>query len=225
MRTPDNFLSVESHDDLVAVLGQHGISTEAWGKDGKRTTDDLYREIQEGESALYLDGDVLRKFGRSIKMDVFYDDPEGNRYKLVEFAQYDPRTNTLKQRGTRYTLGEKIKGLDEDPDTAAKRGLAEELKIHTTLGMWATGNTVWDPTDDYDYPGLTIVNDTSYYAAELRREDYSPQGYVEEGRKTTYFVWQRIEAPAEAQPQSVAQIAWPLRFLKAARRILSFSNR
>jgi len=199
MPSPESTIQIESHQDLLAVLSEHDIATDIWGTHGKRTTADLHHEIAEGECVLYTDeAGRLRKYGSAIKMDVIYSDADGNFFRLVEFGQYDPQTNTFTQRGTRYTLGEKVKtGQGEDADAGAVRALSEELKVCETLGLWATGQQVWPPVEDFDYPGLYTVSDTSYYVAQLRAEDYDPQGYVETARKETCFVWEQITPSAQ----------------------------
>lgn len=195
---PEMIILIESLGHMLSVLSSHGIAAREWGRDGKRSAYDLYREITDGESVLYLDDEFrLRKYSRAVKMNVV--DHTGT-YRLYEAERLDPATGMTKvPRPLKYSLGEKIKEWKgEQPETAALRALQEELGIEEPLELHSLGRTVWGEREDFDFPGLIMVSDTNYFEAQISESDYREE-YREEGRVITTFRWQKRETDTPAQ--------------------------
>jgi hypothetical protein len=202
----NKILEIESHQMLEGTLSAHGISTASWGENDSKTSGDLYEELQAGESALFMAADGLQKYCSTIKVDVFHS--VGSRLlRLTEAVQYNCVTGTWRHRGLRNSLSEKRRALQgEEPGEAAVRGLYEELRgpdeevrVTDPLSLHLTAHKLHPPQAERNYAGLLSVNETHYFVAQLRPEEYDPRGYMErntddQGRpvRETYFHWETV---------------------------------
>jgi hypothetical protein len=207
MAIPEHTIEIPSHDTLIAVLDEHGVPYDVWGEDGSRTTTDLYEEIREGESALFVATDGLQRYGTTVKVDVYHS-ADAHLLHLVEEAQHNRITDTWRRRGLHNSLSEKRRAMHgEEPEAAALRGLREELQDRNGKELMRTpphtlqltSHRVWPSQQECNYAGLPAINETHYYVAQLRPEQYDPSGYVERkvdrrGKilRETFFLWEMV---------------------------------
>lgn len=204
MEIPKNTISIASHDALQGTLAQHGIPYQTWGKNDTRTSHDLYEEIAEGEAALFLAGESLRRYCATIKINVYH--AAGTTVlHLIEAAQHNAVTGTWRHRGLHNSLSEKRHALyGEEPLAAALRGMREELcgphgeqLVTIPLHIDLKRHKLWPVQQERNYEGLLSTTETHYYNALLRPEEYSEWGYMERQfnesgqlRRVTFFHWE-----------------------------------
>ena len=95
------------------------------------------------------------------------------------------------KRGLPHSVYEKLKPR-EDPITAAKRALLEELGISSNIDIIEKEVTTGIQMG-MSFPGL-LNNDTQYFfEVTLSKNEYNPNGYKEiQKDKTSYFEWADI---------------------------------
>ncbi len=141
--TPRTF---ENPQALASWLHAHDIGTEHWGQDGAKSVADLWQEVCHGESALY-DVAPLRRV-RVVELLVL----AGNR-QLIEDAQ---TLVTGQVRRRNRPPSEKMHPT-EDPLTAARRCLVEELGVAATAIFIEPAQAIGErqtTTESASYPGL-----------------------------------------------------------------------
>jgi 8-oxo-dGTP pyrophosphatase MutT (NUDIX family) len=195
--------------DIAALrnrLERSGISTAEWGKGEAKTLANLVKELQEGDSSLVEENGKLVRTVIVGGADVFYETPEGSlRLKEEKQVFQDGRE---RRRDLGSAVSEKIRP-DEAPAEAMLRGLREELGITGEVTMryeGESGKTITSPS----YPGLTSRYVNHKFTAVLSADQFKPKGYIEvQDDKTTYFVWQPVEAqqavPASTKSQPAQQ--------------------
>ena len=204
MAFPENILNIQSVDSLAEVLADHQISTNGWGESDTKTIEDLYDELDRGETALFIAAEGLQKYMTTIKVNVFYRNNSG-LYRLVEAAQNNLTTGTWRHRGLHNSLSEKRHATHgETPLEAARRALREEIGVERPLALRQTAEIIHPAKRERNYPSLPTINETQYFQASLRGEDYDPRGYIEEQpTKRTFFHWEQcrdeviVEVPLE----------------------------
>jgi 8-oxo-dGTP pyrophosphatase MutT (NUDIX family) len=176
-------------------LEQAGISTTEWGKGEAKTLAHLVKELCEGDCSLVEENGTLIRTVIVGGADVLYETPDGT-FRLKEEKQVfnDGRE---RRRDLGSAVSEKMKP-DEAPGEAMVRGLREELGIRGDVALCyegESGRTLESPS----YPGLTSRYVNHKFTAILRADQFRPEGYIEvQDDKSTYFVWQRVEAQQTA---------------------------
>jgi hypothetical protein len=175
--------------DTLDLLNKHGIPTDKWGIGGAKSVVSLQREINSGETTLVTstNGELIRKV-IVASADIYYNGPDGSRYKLVESQQVFSNGAT-RIRNQRRSVSEKIvKG--EKPIDAIHRGILEELGINVDTITIQFTETELEEINSPSYPGLKSQYQTYGYQVYLTDDQYNPDGYIETQKdKTTYFYW------------------------------------
>ena len=183
------YIPIASTEELAQTLRHHDINTEAWGRLPYKSIDRLYEEIDAGESRLVQLGSTIGRLVSVVNVAVTAH-INGTRYTLKEdrqeFADGSVRRRELSG------VSEKIQG-DEDPEIAARRGMAEELGV-TFEGTLTRGlSKIVQRPSSHSYPNLSGVYVTHLFQAEFGEAEWDPDGYREvQPDKTTYFVWQEL---------------------------------
>jgi len=191
MASHENHLRIHSIDSLAETLDTHKISTDSWGKEGTKTVEDLYDELERGEATLLVATEGLQKYITTVKVNVFYRDESG-LYRLVEAVQNNLVARTWRHRGLNNSLSEKRHAAyGETPLQAARRALHEEIGVEQALALEQTAEIIHPAKVERNYSPIPTINETQYFQASLRVENYDPRGYVEEQpTKRTYFHWE-----------------------------------
>lgn len=197
MAFPENILDIQSVDLLADILRGHDIPTDNWGENDTKTVEDLYNELHRGETALFIAAEGLQKYITTVKVNVFYQDKSGI-YRLVEAVQNNLVTRSWRHRGLNNSLSEKRHAAHgETPFEAARRALREEINVEHPRALKQTAEIIHPARVERSYSPLPTVNETQYFQASLRAEDYDPRGYIEEQpTKRTFFHWEAF--PDEA---------------------------
>lgn len=181
-------------EELEKRLQKHGIPVGRWGEGAAKTFEHLFQEVISGESILESSNDALLRKFKVVGVDVLFKDMNGKIFRLKEEKQVftDGRE---RRRDLATSLAEKIKP-DEEPTTAARRAVLEELGISTHQELKSTGNFhVSKPSTSF--PGINSDYNAFMYVIELIPSQFKPEGYIEVQKdKKTYFVWE------EQNPQS-----------------------
>ena len=141
---------INNYSDLKNILNQYHIDTSKWShQEGNKTIEQLFIELQQGESTLDI---VDRKLVRnlqvaSIKVRFKLGD---NYFQLVEDKQIF-LTGKVRKREL-VTITEKIKE-GEKPLTGAYRGLAEEINLYLNEGLIFENESCWQKISP-SYPNL-----------------------------------------------------------------------
>ena len=207
MELPQQIVPIESHTELLATLDAYSISPDTWGNDDTRTSHDLFQEIADGETALLLSDEGLRRYCATVKANVYHHTGSGVLH-LVEAMQHNVITDVWRHRGLHNSISEKqhvFHGVG--PEAAIVRGMREELRdpggkqlVTTPLRIELHMHQRWSPRQERNYQDLWSVTETHYYDALLRPEEFSPWGYME--RKVddsgnlvreTFFYWQNAK--------------------------------
>ncbi len=141
-------------DELRSWLDAHGIDRAHWGQGHAKSIEDLWIELQEGESA--LQDEPPMRLTRLVQVLIR---SEGRT--LVEARQ---TLRDERERPRCMPPSEKLK-LDEDPLAAACRCLREELGVEPAE-VRLLGQATREARESISYPGLQ----TRYtiYSAEAR---------------------------------------------------------
>ncbi len=194
---PYEAVAIRSPAELAAVLERFGVKAEPWGQAEAKSLDDLFGEIEEGETALCIDGEGrLVRLVSAVRADVLYRTDAGEVLILREDRQVfaDGR---VRRRSIGASLAEKMKP-GEEPAAAIERGIREELGVEGALDLVPRGESV-ERRDSPSYPGLSSIYRFYRFTAALRDDQYSPEGYVErQASKTSYFVWDSMPASPES---------------------------
>jgi hypothetical protein len=169
-------------------LSSFGIPVNLWGQGTAKTIGHLLQEVSVGETVLTTKGrELLRQVGFSAVHVTYRDGREV--YELVEYRQ-EFRDGRVRRRNTGASISEKLQP-GENPKDAAERALQEELGISGGVNLKG-GKITEELKESPSYPGLRTQYLRYDFNAELRPDQYSPEGYVEEqDDKTTYFVWRK----------------------------------
>jgi hypothetical protein len=208
MELPQQIIPVESHTELLDTLDRYSISPDTWGDDDTRTSHDLFQEIADGETALFLSDEGLRRYCATVKANIYHDTGFGI-LRLVEAVQHNMVTDVWRHRKLHNSLSEKqhvFRG--EGPEAAILRGMHEELRdpggkqlVTTPLRLGLHMHRRWPPQQERNYQGLWSVTETHYYNALLQPEEFSPWGYMErkvddsgELIRETFFHWENAKS-------------------------------
>ena len=183
-------VGILSADHLGSILQMTNIDTLTWGTGKAKSVQDLYGEIQEGETVLVSEGGELRRQVSVATVDVFYTDSSGKKLKLVEVKQvWHDGSGRERSRDMKQSVSEKLK-VGENPLIAIVRGLQEELGINVPseaiVALMPTESNELSPS----YPGLQCQYKFSHFETSISEASFKPEGYVEDdGKKFTHFQW------------------------------------
>lgn len=172
-------LHLKSLAELTAQLVCNGINLETWGLDGYKSPEELFHEIQAGESLLTHDGQSLVRDVKFSAAEVFFKSSEG----VLRLREIRENKNSLG-----FSVSEKIQ-KNETPCEAMVRGIEEELSL-TGVSPQYTGCRIWK-SDSASYPGLKAQYTCYTYELWLRPEEFCQEGYREEKKgRTRRFLWE-----------------------------------
>ncbi len=180
--------NLKTEEGFSSYLAGFGIPVDAWGQGTAKTIGHLLKEVDGGETVLTQRGqELLRQVGFAAVNVVYRKGREV--YELVEDHQ-EFRDGRVRRRDTGSSISEKIQP-GEDPKDAAERALREELGVSGQVNL-KSGKKTEELKESPSYPGLRTQYLRHDFSAELKPDQYSPDGYVEEqDDKTTYFVWRK----------------------------------
>lgn len=177
---------------LRRVLARHGVPYKSWGTATPKTLQDLWKEIKQGESLLYLEKGVLVRFVRRVQATVHFVN-EGTHLLLHEERQVFANGH-VRVRDQRISVSEKRRP-NERACAAMQRGIREELSIYLKdpSCLVHKGKETSKPSSSKTYPGLLTSHYVVRYRLDLVPEDFRPEGYIERQKsKTTYFAWKEV---------------------------------
>jgi len=199
MTTPEKVLPIRNRQELESTLAAYRIPTGNWGRDGAKTIDDFWNELQVGESALRLtDESELIRLSWTVKVNVFCRRP-GGIFRLVEAGQYE--AGNWRPRNLHNSISEKRRALrhgrldiGETAVAAARRALKEEIGVRKPLTLRLTKHIVHPPKKELrPFPDITTINHTHYFKAVLSNRDFRPYYYELQGKRLTVFVWEEFK--------------------------------
>ena len=177
-------------DSLRAQLQNNGIDLSKWGQKGTKTVEQLFEEIEEGETEMTkdVDGKLLRKV-LGVGADIFFTDGD-QTYKLKEEKQvFDD--GSVRVRDFARGVSEKMKFGEYSHDAMA-RGIQEELGIMSNIYLEEI-ETIVETKDSPSYPGLMSHYIVDIFKVNLVPRQYKPEGYIEKRDGiTTYFIWTKV---------------------------------
>lgn len=182
-------LRVKDLEGLNNLLTTYQIPVADYGKGEAKSLKHLLDEVLSGESRLVLTSSGLIREINACGIDIYYEEG-GTRFKLIEDRQEfnDGRV----RRRTGASVNEKIKP-GEEPMTAAKRALEEELGITDNIEI-KEQKTEKKVSTSNSYPGLITLYNFFIFEAILQDAQYKPEGYIEcQADKKTFFLWRRME--------------------------------
>lgn len=189
-------IPAEKIEKFKLSLSQLGISTDNWtGKKGTKTVEELFAEIETGETELMIDeeGELLRLV-HVVNVDITYFDSQTKKlYRLREDRQVSKTDGNVKRRvGIQGSVAEKMK-IGENPRDTALRGMKEELGLIYEFDMGAE-KVIEETHSSKTYPGLNSKYKIHIFPVQIDERNYKPEGYIEEQpNKTSYFVWEEVE--------------------------------
>jgi hypothetical protein len=145
----ENDLSMQTFENpqaLASWLRDQQINLDAWGQGAAKSVEDLWREVQNAESALYAEAPLRRV--RVVELVV----QNGDR-QLIEAAQTFA-SGQVRRRN--QSPSEKMLPT-EDPFSAARRCLAEELGVEPKTAVTFPPQDVKERqefVESTSYPGL-----------------------------------------------------------------------
>jgi hypothetical protein len=141
---------------LSDTLEKYGVNIENWGKGDAKSVKQLLKELMDGESFLYLDGDRLYRTVYPIFVHIKRSD--GLVLKEIEqfFHAHDGEPEKLRERSC--YLAEK-RFPHETIQKALERAIREELVITCTIENFTYVEKTVEETSGASYPGLYCVKD------------------------------------------------------------------
>jgi hypothetical protein len=182
-------ISVDSAESLTRTLLDNDVDTELWGHPPYKSIDRLYEEIDAGESRLVQLGSTIGRLVSVVNVEVTAH-INGMQYNLKEDRQEFADGNV--RRRDLPGVSEKIQG-NEDPEAAARRGIAEELGVTFVGTLTGALSEIVQRPSSHSYPNLSGIYMTHLFKAEFGEAEWNPDGYKEvQSDKTTHFVWRQV---------------------------------
>lgn len=179
---------INNTNELIAKLRQYHIPVDEWGVGQAKTPQHLLNEINDKECSIEDENGKLVRYIEFVGVKVYYIDENENLYYLKEFEQIF-RDGRVRRRTMKSSVSEKMKS-GEDPLESAIRGISEELGIDVEKSQLKDGKEISFNGDSVSYPGLQTKYKGYQFTIYLTKEQYNPDGYVEEQEdKSTYFKW------------------------------------
>lgn len=182
---------INNLNDLVAKLNGYNIPLEKWGKDKSKTTKHLLNEIT-GKECIIIDEDgTPMRYIEFVGIKIYYNDEEGNNWYLNESEQIF-KDGRSRKRTMQSSVSEKMIA-GEDPLVGAVRGTMEELGVKIEASKLTGRRDISFADSSQSYPGLQTKYKGYQYTIIFNKEQYNPDGYVEEQEdKSTYFRWVKL---------------------------------
>ena len=161
-------LQFESHQELDSWLKQLPEYDE-WGVGKAKSSQDLWAELQAGETQLTPDGvRRVRVVTGWIRRSA------GDEHILLELSQ---KLSDGRKRSRKRPMGEKIQG-QESPLHTLYRGLREELRLEAESVQLLKDEPQYrvEERNSNSYPGLTSIYDLYRYdvlCKDLPEEDFT----------------------------------------------------
>jgi hypothetical protein len=153
---------------LTAWLQAHQVDITTWGQGGAKSVEDLWREVQQAESALYQEAPLRRV----QVVELFIED---GGCRLIEAAQI---LNSGQVRRRNQPPSEKMLP-GEDPFATARRCLAEELAITEEAHICFPEQQVRERhelIESTSYPGL--VTGFTFYRVAVQVHNLPPADFT-----------------------------------------------
>jgi hypothetical protein len=176
---------------VEAKLLKFGIPIEKWGIGAAKTIDHLVTEVLEGEIDLVEDeeGGLLRKI-EPMGVNVYYHDESGDYRLFEDYAVF--KDGRVRRRQLETSIGEKMKP-GETTKQAAARAIAEELSIPDGV-IFENWKDKEDIRESNSYPGLMSKYNIHEVDAEIPKEHFKSEGYIERQKdKDIFYKWKKIE--------------------------------
>ncbi len=178
-------------DELRQACIRGGIEVAKFGTGKAKTLENLLEEVTTGETVLEEQGGKLVRTISVLGVNVYYEAPDGKRYRLIEEKQVFNKGSRERARKLEVSLGEKLLPGESPDEVAVSRAIREELKIND--GYIITKDPSFEKKEtrlSESYPGLESIYKVYRFVVQLADPAYNPNGYKEEGsEKTTYFKW------------------------------------
>jgi FMN phosphatase YigB (HAD superfamily) len=226
-----------NQSELRALLSSHGVDTSQWGAGSNKTLNQLWEEIESGETELVASKQALIRKVKVVSIDVrFMDDSTGSLKKSRLFETKQEFSDGRQRERNRWGVREKMKPGEEVLD-AVRRALQEELGIELSedvAGRLITVGQTIVVKESRSYSGLQSQFEIHQFVIHLNSEEFSHEGYVERQEdKSTFFEWREqpplrficfdiggvlLHRDREAS-LSLARKRWPEMTLKHLRRM------
>jgi hypothetical protein len=170
--------------ELKTLLTQYNLPIKEWSHElGKKTINDLNNELNKGESSLELKNNQLYRITKVSSIEVKV--KIGTKiFTVVEDKQIF-LTGMIRKRGLR-NISEKIRE-QETPESAAWRGLQEELGLTTDKQLIFLGETTTE-SQSPSYPGLSCRYQVFNYQITLDEQELKNMKFFEyRNNKVTFF--------------------------------------
>lgn len=171
--------------DLQQFLLENGIPIHKWNYSNKtKTVADLEQEILSQETKLEIIDNQLTRIIKvaNIIVNIQLGD---NLFRLTEDKQIFLNFGKVRERGLGY-IAEKIIG-DENPESAARRALLEEIGLTLDKELIFEGKEI-EQQNSMSYPGLSSIYHIYRYRVMLEIADLSILRFSEvQDNKITLF--------------------------------------
>ncbi len=186
-----------SYEAFLKDLTKHRIHYHDWIAGRTRTTLDLWREVEAGESVLSLKKGI--RTIRTVVLEVYCIAPDKHRYRLYEAStQYGNGRPRVRRHQT--GVSEHLKQGETANEKAVLRALREELSINRFLSCTWLRKEPFSHRGVYNsglrYKGFETRNMLHFFEVELYPEDFKPEYIEVQGDRITTFAWCREEETA-----------------------------
>ncbi|MGK5093351.1 inositol monophosphatase family protein [Deltaproteobacteria bacterium TL4] len=179
-------MNISNINELEAVMESHGINSQLFGVGEAKTLENLWKELQDGETFLEIRNKTLIRKIRVVSIRVHYKTEEGQRYVIREDRQEFNDGRVRVRSFLEASVSEKLL-LQETPEMGAKRALQEELQLDV-IGEIQRGTSRIEEKYSQSYPGLKTIYETHLFRYDLHHDEFRKDGYEErQENKTTYF--------------------------------------
>ncbi len=189
---------------LIVVLNRLGIALNTWGDETKKTktVDDLFRDIQAGNSELIEEGGQLFRKVDVAAVDIYYREGVISE-KLREHSQVFLNGKIITRPDLEASLLEKI--LPGEGGVAAVfRALGKWFGISRHLDLVSQSTEKRDEPCK-SFPGIMTRFSFSRFDIVFPKDLYKPEGYKKVQKdKTVFFKWVRVpgeEVEAARKPK------------------------
>jgi len=194
-------MEILTKEDLLSALITHCVPIDRWGAEGTKTVDDLFGEVNRGESRFELQPDgpkntALIRHVQVAAVVVYYRDGE-SLMMLIE-GDREHVSGDVTRRELDTSISEKVMP-GEVPMLAAQRAFREELGISDPPNLEAVKNFEKDTARSSSYPGLMTRYEMHVFVAHMPDHHFRSGGYAEhQTKKTSRFNWTKVQDVAVA---------------------------
>ena len=161
-------LTPKDVEELRRIMENCGINTSMYGQGQAKSIDQLFKEIEEKESCLYIVPN--RKLIRGVSVIIIILRRSDGRY-LREYKQFFHKTSNRDEytRKRKSFVAEK-RMAGERVDDAVKRALGEELELNEGDAILTSHHRCVEERESMSYPNLTTSYDTMYVLMDLKEK-------------------------------------------------------